>query len=305
MARIVTHPLDTAKARLQAPLPTTPSTSTTMAYKGPFHVLRSTLQLEGLAGLYRGFGAVVLGGTPGTVLYLTSYDWAKEHLTATRQRQLNGSSSSSLLVDFGISFSSGMIAEAIACIIYVPVDVIKERLQIQRGTDKMAYAGSADAIRTIARTEGILALYKGYGATLLSFGTYSGFFFLFYEQFVAHVKRQQQQDTHQAIPFYWTLACSATAGSLASWLTSPLDMAKLRLQVQRSRQQQQQQSSLSSSLHNKTYHGGIQECLVHAYRYEGGWSGLFRGAGARVLHIAPATTVTMTSYELCRSFFLG
>ena len=157
-----------------------------------------------------------------SLLFLSAhYDWAQEHLTATRQRQLNGSSSSPLLVDFGISFSSGMIAEAIACIIYFPVDVIKERLQTQHGTDRMAYAGSADSIRTIARTEGILALYEGYGATLLSFGTYSGFFFLFYEQLVAHVKRQQQ-DTQQAIPFYWTLACSATAGSLASWLTSPL-----------------------------------------------------------------------------------
>ena len=32
-------------------------------------------------------------------------------------------------------------------------------------------------------------------------------------------------------------------------------------------------------------------------------SGLFRGAGARVLHFAPATTITMTAYETCRSFY--
>jgi len=68
--------------------------------------------------------------------------------------------------------------------VFVPVDVVKERLQVQRKgvTDpSMNYRGSVDAVRTIMRNEGLRGIYKGYGATLLSFGPFSAFHFLFYE----------------------------------------------------------------------------------------------------------------------------
>ena len=74
--------------------------------------------------------------------------------------------------------------------IFVPVDVIKERLQIQRkgaADSALHYKGSADALRTIMRTEGLKGVYKGYGATLLSFGPFSAFYFLAYETVCANV----------------------------------------------------------------------------------------------------------------------
>lgn len=65
--------LDTAKARLQA-LPTSPSeTSRSPSWKeanGTYNVLRNMARSEGVASWYRGFGAVMVGGTPGTILYL-------------------------------------------------------------------------------------------------------------------------------------------------------------------------------------------------------------------------------------------
>jgi hypothetical protein len=71
VARACTHPLDKIKARLQA------SNST---YKGPMDTPIKTVATEGMAGLYRGFGAVILGGTPGTMLYLCSYEAWKRNL---------------------------------------------------------------------------------------------------------------------------------------------------------------------------------------------------------------------------------
>jgi hypothetical protein len=78
----------------------------------------------------------------------------------------------------------------------VPVDVVKERLQIQRhvvssGTGAGAGAGSEaapyykssmDAVKTIFQTEGIRGIYRGYAATLLSFGPFSALYFSFYEK---------------------------------------------------------------------------------------------------------------------------
>ena len=97
------------------------------------------------------------------------------------------------------------------------------------------------------------------------------------------------------VPFHWTVLSSCTAGAAASWITSPLDMAKLRLQVQRGVQEHQQSTT-------SVFYRGILDCLGQSYR-KGGDAGLFRGAGARELHFAPATTITMTAYESCRALF--
>jgi hypothetical protein len=45
-----------AKARLQVP---------DTKYKGTIDVLRRTVQYEGVTTLYRGFSAIIVGGTPG------------------------------------------------------------------------------------------------------------------------------------------------------------------------------------------------------------------------------------------------
>jgi hypothetical protein len=62
---------------------------------------------------------------------------------------------------------------ACSCLLWVPIDVVKERMQIQRvpklgqaGTDALAagaprvYRNSWDALVTIVRSEGIRSVYK-------------------------------------------------------------------------------------------------------------------------------------------------
>jgi hypothetical protein len=61
--------------------------------------------------------------------------------------------------------------------------VIKERLQVQ-STKQLGYRynGSFDAFRTILRQEGAYALYKGYFATLFSYGPFSAIYFGMFEE---------------------------------------------------------------------------------------------------------------------------
>jgi hypothetical protein len=80
-----------------------------------------------------------------------------------------------------------MVAEACSCSVFVPTDVIKERLQVQGSTSPYKYRGSFDALRQIVAQEGLRGLYKGYGASMLSFGPFSALYFAFYES----LKRQQ------------------------------------------------------------------------------------------------------------------
>jgi len=131
VGRIVTHPLDTAKARLQS--------LSGASYRGPADVLVKTFRSEGIQGLYRGFPTVIAGGTPGTIIYLCGYDIFKDHLSsalspfnATKNNKDNEES-------FVVHFTAGILAETVACLIYVPVDVIKERLQIISGKYLLAF----------------------------------------------------------------------------------------------------------------------------------------------------------------------
>ena len=86
------------------------------------------------------------------------------------------------------SFSHAFIVLVVrSCILFVPVDVVKERMQIQSQASATTpgavfYKNSIDAVKTIARVEGFRGIYRGYAATLLSFGPFSALYFTFYEE---------------------------------------------------------------------------------------------------------------------------
>lgn len=266
-------------------------------------------------------------------------------------------------------FASGLVAEAAACVLWVPVDVVKERLQVQhqlrelmaanatahanRATAAAAaaatatsalpvgaalpsslgpllpsaapmppaqlYRGNLDAIATIARTEGIKGIYRGYGATLASFGPFSAIYFSGYEQckeaYVRWVLPEQHQQRLQRsanaaaaaavrfeeagssasegmvqaaatgadavdLGFLGFAFCGGAAGCVASVLTNPMDLVKLRMQVQR--------GNSGFTFGYKNMVDGVRQII----RQEGAAS-LFRGAGARCLFHVPSTAITI------------
>jgi Mitochondrial carrier protein len=96
IGRVSCHPLDTLKARLQGPYGG--------ELRGMSHAFRRAMAEEGVSALYRGLGAAVVGGTPGTMIYLTSWAVAKkqlETLPGLRHAPFLG------------HFISGMVAETV------------------------------------------------------------------------------------------------------------------------------------------------------------------------------------------------
>lgn len=311
-ARLQALPINTINANLSKNHAITP-------YRGTADLLVRIVKTEGTFSLYRGFGAIIVGGTPGTTLYLCGYDWFKYNLmlVTTDGDEGEGGFSSFAVPDFAVHFCSGMLAETLACIVYVPVDVVKERLQVQgvsgETSQRHQYNGSMDALRKILKTEGLTGIYTGYGATLASFGPFSALYFIFYEQMKSWSKqflslqdekvssrdcqsnRNSSNDTD--LPLSFLITSSAGAGAAAAWITSPLDMAKLRLQIQR-----RSNGTLDVAHSANLRYIGMVDFLLQTYYMEG-VRGLFRGATARVIHFVPATAITMTCYEKCRSFY--
>ena len=98
--------------------------------------------------------------------------------------------------------------------------------------------------------EGLTGLYKGYGATVLSFGPFSGLYFMFYEKiklwlgywnvYSAVMKLDKVDQSLLEKPmsefpqwtqlgFFQAMGASCVAGVASAILTNPLDLAKLRL----------------------------------------------------------------------------
>lgn len=115
IGKCLVHPIDTVKAKLQVLKPE----RVTGSYIA--HVARKTVAEEGMRGLYRGYAVHIIGSIPAAGLYFGGYEFFK-----SRTLQIQFFQDHSFL-----SFlAGGMFAEAIACTIFVPVDVIKERRQV-------------------------------------------------------------------------------------------------------------------------------------------------------------------------------
>ena len=93
--------------------------------------------------MYGGFGAVAAMAPAASGAYFFGYESGK--------RAFGESAWASAL--------AGMWAQALAGVVYTPMDVVKERLQTQGALAETARAGTyrnwTHAIRTIAREEGV------------------------------------------------------------------------------------------------------------------------------------------------------
>mgnify|MGYP001124740864 CR=1 FL=1 len=376
-----------------------------------------TLRTEGPRGLYAGFWVVFLGSAPGGFAYFTSYELAKSVLGrvrdatgpdpralthghsddndsvagAVQQQQQPASAQGRGLVTraahtvlaapFALNFTAGLLAEAVSCVVWLPIDVVKERLQVQSlappavtaaaaaaapatasasGTavvtgsatgsaapQPLQYRGTWDALRRIAREDGLRGLYRGYGATLASFGPFSALYLSSYEWFKATAAEMYRanaaatsangastragDDAAEAPLPAWLFLCSgALAGGLASLVTNPLDLVKLRIQIQRNAAAQQRRLATATAssaaavaavvaegaaLPAAVGAGSIPPGFDFGYRstLQGlgklvrteGVRGLFKGAGARVLFAAPASAISIALFDSLKQAFAG
>ena len=102
------------------------------------------------------------------------------------------------------------------------------------------------------------------------------------------------------------VACSAFAASGAAWLSSPLDMIKLRIQVQR-------RAAASSAAAAATATSAEAQGFTFEYRgmvdgvttvlREEGLAALWRGAGTRIAFMVPSTAISMVAFEWCKRHY--
>lgn len=276
ISRCVVHPLDTLRARLMV---------ATAKQESLLSAARGIVSTDGLRGLYRGFGISVVMQAPAVATYLSTYDWSKP-----RTAQITGLSQQHPVVHL----SSGLIAETVSAVFWVPMEVVKQRAQVRVG--KSAVTSSFAVAVDLMRYEGPRALFKGYALTVGVFGPYSMFYFVAYEHLKSIWRRRLEVSEHHRLPTVAVASSASFAGAFAAALTCPLDIIKTRLQTQGDIMHGKELSR-KNVVYTGTWHA------AKSIAAEEGFRGFMRGISARVLWIMPGTAITMTSFEYLKSVF--
>ncbi|KAL9117146.1 MAG: hypothetical protein Q9187_006321 [Circinaria calcarea] len=145
-------PFFLVKTRLQSYSPFLP-VGTQHGYKNAVDGLRKISGAEGIKGLYRGVGAAMVRTGFGSSVQLPTYFWAKRRLV----KHLGMEEGPAL--HLASSTASGFVV----CCVMHPPDTIMSRMYNQTGN---LYTGVFDCLYKTIKTEGLLAIYKGYFAHL-------------------------------------------------------------------------------------------------------------------------------------------
>lgn len=135
------------------------------------------------------------------------------------------------------NMAGGATAAIVATLMNTPVDVIAQRLQLQGASSTVAghrYNGGMHAFYVIAKREGVRGLYRGLGATLISFVPSSAIWWAVYGALRSAVY-PVVSDKGIVAETAGNLACGVLSGWASVCLLNPLDVAKTRLQTQEQR----------------------------------------------------------------------
>lgn len=221
--------------------------------------------------MYQGLRSVAVGSAPGAALFFVSYDGVKQRLTTASSTSSSSSSltsaSSSIPTSNSLSASqqarihlaAASCGEVMACLVRVPTDNVKQKMQAGRYTSTMAavrgvWSGGLSA----SAPSGLQGFYAGYLTTLARDVPFAMIQFPLYERLRTLwrdarlrslrredsllVRRGEQWDREQGdreralkraaelTPVHSAL-CGSIAGGVAAVLTTPLDVAKTRIML--------------------------------------------------------------------------
>jgi len=184
--------------------------------------------------------------------------------------------------DTAEAFISGAVAGASATTLTYPLDLLRTRFAAQ-GRDKV-YLNLRGSVTDIARRDGFKGFFQGLGAGVGQVVPYMGLFFSAYETLRLPL-------SIHSLPFG---SGDATAGVIAGIIAKtgvfPLDLIRKRLQVQGPMRARYARGDIPE------YRKGVWSTAKIIVSREG-WMGLYRGLGVGLMKSAPASAITMWTYE--------
>ncbi|KNE69631.1 hypothetical protein AMAG_14186 [Allomyces macrogynus ATCC 38327] len=130
----------------------------------------------------------------------------------------------------------GSIAGVCGKIVEFPADTVKVRLQSQPMTSDAGrpklYTGSVDCFRKIVHKEGVRGLYKGLASPLIGAVLENATLFVSYNAIQNAIRSNTDADPDVPLTLPQLFTAGALAGTVASFLLTPIELVKCKLQVQ-------------------------------------------------------------------------
>ncbi|KAG7016099.1 Solute carrier family 25 member 44 [Cucurbita argyrosperma subsp. argyrosperma] len=258
---VALYPVSVVKTRMQVAVKDS-------AEKNAASVVKGLLKNDGVPGLYRGFGTVITGAIPARIIFLTALETTK--VGAFKMVEpFKLSEPSQAAIANGLA---GMTASLFSQAVFVPIDVISQKLMVQGYSGNARYNGGLDVARKLIKSDGIRGLYKGFGLSVITYSPSSAVWFL-----------GQNSASESFAPSHTQLISvqaggGIIAGATASCITTPLDTIKTRLQVMGDK-------------------GKTARQIVESLIAEDGWKGFYRGLGPRFFSMSAWGTSMILAYE--------
>ncbi|KAH7175657.1 mitochondrial carrier domain-containing protein [Dactylonectria macrodidyma] len=267
VATSVIQPVDMIKVRIQL----AGEGSATGPKPTALSVTRQIISSGKALDLYTGLSAGLLRQAVYTTARLGIFDTLMKNLSAKAKDQ-------GRQVGFSERATAGLTAGGLAAMVGNPADLALIRMQsdgLKPLAERKNYKSVIDALSSIAKNEGIAALWSGAAPTVvramaLNFGQLA---------FFSEAKAQLKANTDLSVQAQ-TLSASAIAGFFASFFSLPFDFVKTRLQKQQ------------KGPDGKVPYRGMIDCFGKVAKQEGIFR-FYRGFGTYYVRIAPHAMVTL------------
>jgi len=174
---------------------------------------------------------------------------------------------------------SGALARTVSVVFTSPFDMLRTYVQSKRGS-----RSSFQVVQKLLQFRGVGGLWIGLWPTLWRDVPFSAIYWAVYEK-----ARQYYQSTGEKT-FRSDFLAGMTGGSIAAVIATPADVLKTRLQMSID------SDTICQKEKKPVY---VLPLIKELYKTEG-IRGFFRGVTPRVLRIAPACALMISSYVYCK-----
>jgi ornithine carrier protein len=260
IGKVVEYPFDTIKVRLQC------QEISGTQFRGASDCLAHIARHEGLASIYRGISAPLVGSVAENAVLFAAYGGIQKLLK-------NGSDAPLTVSQLTVA---GALAGTVVSFVMTPVELVKCRMQVQRGVTLGPWRSALSELRT----NGVRGLFKGHSATMARETVGGAAWFGFYELACNVLAGDRGKDslTQGQLMFAGSLG-----GIAYNAILFPADVVKSQVQAE------------SAPGARANYFGRLAK--LHAKE---GIRGLYRGFGVTLVKAVPANAAIFGTYEYAR-----
>ena len=278
-------------------------------FRSTFDAMKKISRNEGALTLWRGLTPTLLMAIPANVIYFTGYDWLRFNPASPVRKVAN---------DTYAPLIAGSSARVLAGVAVSPLEMFRTRMQATPGGTGGVFKETLLGLHRMTQTQGYTSLWRGLTLTMWRDVPFSALYWWGYEATKNALKdsrhgrplaanrsltssRQPSGHETDSTVFIDSFTAGGIAGGAAAFVTTPFDVGKTRQQTYHHAGDDSPSIKAAKEAAKKgkivPEEMSMPRFMYHIFKEEG-FHGTFKGWIPRVLKVAPACAIMISSYEL-------